>query len=115
MYLVVKNTGSSPCLMKGYGGLSFVGSGNGSQLGAAADRTKATVNSVIVKPNGHARQPVRISSTGNYGSKCHATTADGFRFYPPNETHSIFIKKSVKACDNAKLHLLQTKPFQPMS
>ncbi|GAB3562403.1 DUF4232 domain-containing protein [Spelaeicoccus albus] len=115
IYVVVKNTGQSPCLMKGYGGLSFVGHSNGTQLGAPADRTKTRVPSVVVIPNGHARAPVQISNPGNYGAKCHQTTADGFRFYPPNETHSMFIKKSIKACDNSKVHLLQMRPFEPMS
>lgn len=115
VYLVVKNTGKSPCLMKGYGGLSFVGDSNGTQLGAAADRTKARVPSVVVLPNGHSRAPVQIADAGNYGSNCDKATADGFRFYPPNETHSIFVKKSVATCKNSKLHLLQMKPFQPMS
>lgn len=115
VYLVVKNTGKSPCLMKGYGGLSLVGDSNGTQLGAPADRTKAHVPSAVVLPGGHARAPVQISNAGNYGSNCHKATADGFRFYPPNETHSIFVKKSVPTCANKKLHLLQIKPFEPMS
>lgn len=115
VYLVVQNTGKSPCLMKGYGGLSLVGDSNGTQLGAPADRTKAGASSVVVLPGGHSRAPVQISNADNYAGKCHKVTANGFRFYPPNETHSIFVKKSVPACSNGKLHLLQMKPFQPMS
>src|SRR5689334_17091988 len=48
--LVLTNTSSASCRTGGYGGLSYVGDGDGTQIGAAATRDRGTVKSYVVRP-----------------------------------------------------------------
>src|ERR1700712_5436947 len=48
--LVLKNVSQHRCRTGGYGGLSYVGDGNGAQIGAAADRDPGTVSTIVLQP-----------------------------------------------------------------
>lgn len=114
-YGVIKmtNVSDASCRTGGYGGLSYVGDGNGTQIGAAADRTPATVHGFVLKPGQSLVSPVDAVVAQNYPTKrCHPTAVDGFRVYIPNETHSQFVKHPTTGCRNAKVHLLSHKPFR---
>ncbi|QFV00182.1 Chitinase [Luteimicrobium xylanilyticum] len=115
-YLVLKNTGSSPCQLQGWPGVSFVGDDNGTQLGAAATFDRSSPHATVtLLPNGHAHAPLKIAQAANYDkSTCKPQKADGLRVYVPGETHSIFVKASgLTACTNKKVQLLQTQAIQP--
>ncbi|MFC8731007.1 DUF4232 domain-containing protein [Luteimicrobium sp. NPDC057192] len=115
-FLVLKNTGSAPCQLQGWPGVSFVGDSNGTQLGAAATFDRSSPHATVtLLPNGHAHAPLRIGQAANYpASTCKPKKADGLRVYVPGETHSIFVKASgLTACTSTKVQLLQTQAIQP--
>lgn len=114
--IVFTNTGSSSCTLTGYPGVSFVGDGNGTQLGAAANED----GSVAIVPNSLApgdtvSAQLRITQAGNY-SGCTVVPADGLRVYPPHSYEAVFVKASdFSACSNADIKLLSVQPVQPGS
>lgn len=102
--------------MSGFGGVSLVGKGNGTQLGAAADRmVNEPVARTVLAPGERARAPLQITRAANYGDKCDLVTADGVRLYPPDQTEALYTPYKVAACDNPGIHLLQIGPFQSSS
>jgi hypothetical protein len=113
--LVLRNTGAQPCQTGGYGGVSLVGHGNGTQIGAAAKRTEEQkAHSLVLQPGQKADATLQVSSVDNYASdQCHPTPADGLRIYPPNNTQALFVKVSdLAGCTNTKLQLLSLAPYR---
>ncbi|MFF1573178.1 DUF4232 domain-containing protein [Leifsonia sp. NPDC058292] len=99
--LVLTNNGSASCALQGWPGVSFVGDGNGTQLGKAADFDRSTPHeTVTVAPGGTAQAPLKITQALNYPeADCGPKQADGFRVYPPGSTESLFVKDAdVTAC-----------------
>ncbi|MFI5061665.1 MAG: DUF4232 domain-containing protein [Actinomycetales bacterium] len=99
--LVLTNTGSTDCFLQGWPGVSFVGNGNGTQLGKAADFDRSTPHPTVkLAPGGTAKAPLRITNALNYpSSDCSPAQADGFRVYPPGSTDALFVKDAtVTAC-----------------
>lgn len=92
--IVLTNTGSSSCDLQGWPGVSFVGDGNGTQLGKSAELDRSTPHpTVTLAPGGKASAPLKITQAGNLPEEeCKPKTADGFRVYPPGSTASLFIK-----------------------
>ncbi len=115
-YIVFTNTGSSSCTLYGRPGVSFVGNGNGTQLGAAADfDTSVPAATVTLAPGGSAHAPLKISVAQNYdATECQPSASDGLRVYAPGETHAQFIATTdYTACLNASVHLLTVQAVQP--
>jgi hypothetical protein len=111
--IMLRNVSSESCWVKGYGGLSYVGGGNGTQVGAAADRTPSQTPKVILAPGDAARSAIVETSFGPYPTKqCRPTEVDGFRVYVPDETHSIFIAHPTTGCANPAVHLLSHKAYR---
>ena len=115
-FLVLTNKGSTACTVKGYPGVSFVGNGNGTQLGAAATREAAgiTITTLTLAPGQSAHSQLSITVAGNYDpTTCKPKAADGLRVYPPDETHSLFVAStSYTACQNASVVLILVRPLQ---
>ena len=118
-YVPIKftNTSSTPCELHGFPGVSFVGKGNGTQLGAAADwdTSKAIVQNTL-QPNAVVVANLKIALAANYdSSECQPLAADGLRVYPPHSTESAFVQTSnLTACQNNSVHLLTvTSPVAP--
>lgn len=108
--LVLTNNGSTQCSLQGWPGVSFVGDGNGTQLGKAADLDRSTPHpTVVLQPGGTAQAPLRITQALNYPeADCGPKPADGFRVYPPGSTESLFVKDSdFTACTSDSIGLLQ--------
>ncbi|WP_348788572.1 DUF4232 domain-containing protein [Leifsonia sp. NPDC080035] len=105
--LVLTNNGSEKCSLQGWPGVSFVGDGNGTQLGAAAQFDRSTPHpTVVLQPGGSAQAPLKITNAQNYEG-CTTKQADGFRVYPPESTESLFVKDAnVTACTNPDIQLL---------
>ena len=104
--IVLTNTSDSPCWVKGYGGLSYVGHGDGTQIGAAADRTGSRRPKTVLRPGDKVRSRVVETSTGPYPTKeCKPRKVDGFRVYLPDETRSRFIAHETTGCANSAIHL----------
>lgn len=107
--LVLTNNGSTECSLQGWPGVSFVGDGNGTQLGAAATLDRSTPHpTVVLKSGGTAQAPLRITQALNYPeAECQPKQADGFRVYPPGSTASLFVKDAdFTACTSESVMLL---------
>jgi hypothetical protein len=110
--IILRNTSDVSCWIRGYGGLSYVGGGNGKQVGAAADRTPSNKPRVVLAPGDKVRSAVVETSTGPYPKKqCQPTPVDGFRVYLPDETKSQFIEHETTGCANDSIHLLSHKAY----
>ena len=114
--LVLTNKSNAACTVKGYPGVSFVGSGNGTQFGAAASRDAGgiAVTTLTLAHGESAHSQLNITVAGNYDpATCKPKAADGLRIYPPDETHSLFIASTAyTACQNASIVLIQVRPLQ---
>jgi hypothetical protein len=111
--LVLTNTSHRTCHTGGYGGLSYVGHGNGTQVGAAATRAPGTVRTIVLKPGQRVISEVSETVAGNFSaSTCHPTAVDGFRVYVPNATKSQFIVHRTTGCANTAVHLISHKPYR---
>ena len=95
-----QNVSGHACRTGGYGGLSFVGHGDGRQVGAPAGREAGTpVRSFVLRPGQRATSRVQIAQTANYDKRdCRPTKVDGFRVYVPNSYVSQFVAYRTTAC-----------------
>ena len=114
--LVLTNSGGTPCTVKGYPGVSFVGNGTGTQLGAAANREAAgiPITTLTLAPGAAAHAQLNITMAGNYdAATCKPKAADGLRVYPPDETHSVFVATTAyTACQSTSIVLIVVRPLQ---
>lgn len=115
-YVVVTNTSDADCVVEGYGGVSYVGGGDGQQVGAAADRDTTdqapAVEPVTLAPGASARTQVAESEAGNYpAGKCDPTPVDGLRIYLPDDTESLYVEHAATGCSSDAVHLLRNQPY----
>lgn len=111
VYVTLKltNTGTAACTLQGWPGVSLVGSGNGTQIGAAAKFDRSTSHATItVKPGSAAEATLQYVEADNYErSKCQPAKADGFRVFPPGNKASIFASyPTVTGCKSTSVSLL---------
>ncbi len=115
-FLVLTNNGATACTVTGYPGVSFVGSGNGTQIGAPADRDAAGIPlaAITLAPGASAHSQLSIATAGNYdAASCQPMPIDGIRVYPPNQTAALFVATTAyTGCANASVKLLQVRPLQ---
>jgi hypothetical protein len=114
--LVLTNKGTTSCTLQGWPGVSFVGHGNGTQIGQAAAFDKTSPHpTVTLAPAGSAKSTLRIVQAGNYSAAdCTPTKADGFRVYPPGQKASIFATKAgFTACAKTSVSLLTVSELTP--
>lgn len=112
--LVLTNTGMHACALQGWPGVSFVGNGNGTRLGAAAVFIRnAPPPAVELRPGGTAHALLVVGNAANYPTDaCKPQPADGFRVYPPGSRTSLFIEDhSFTTCTEASAPLLQVGPL----
>jgi hypothetical protein len=112
--VVLTNTSKSTCRTGGFGGVALVGGGDGRRIGAPADRVeRATARPLMLKAGTRAQAKLQVTTAENYPTKrCRPAQAEGFRVYPPNETHSAFVRRATTACRNSAVHLLKLSPYQ---
>jgi len=115
-YLVLTNKGSTPCTVTGYPGVSFVGNGNGTQLGAPAARDAGgiAITTLTLAPGAAAHAQLDIVNAGNFdASTCNPKAADGLRVYPPDDTSALFVAATgFTACQNASVIVIHVRPLQ---
>jgi len=94
VHLALRNTGTTACTLQGWPGVSFVGGGDGSQIGAAATRaTNSPHPTVTLAPGAVAVAPLQVAVAANYPTdECDPVAADGFRVYPPGSEQSLFVR-----------------------
>ncbi|MEA5457032.1 DUF4232 domain-containing protein [Sinomonas sp. JGH33] len=114
--IVLTNTGSTPCLLSGFAGLSLTDGPNGGPIGAPADRdTSVPVVDVVLNPGQAGAADFGITQAANYVGSCTQVQAAGLRIYPPEDFGSLFIPDQQTACSETSIHLLTLKAFQPMA
>jgi len=103
--LSYRNVSGHACRTGGYGGLSFVGHGDGTQIGAAAMRAPGTpVRSFVLRPGQRALSRVQIAQTVDYDrATCRPARVDGFRVYVPNSRAAQFVAYRTTACANTAI------------
>ncbi|WP_104174008.1 DUF4232 domain-containing protein [Arthrobacter sp. Y81] len=110
--LILTNSGSEPCLLKGFPGVSLTADANGSPIGAPAKRDEsAPAADVLLAPGQAGAAALRYTQARNYPD-CAVTPAAGYRIYPPEDTASLFLAEPRDACSNADIELLSIGAFQ---
>lgn len=115
MDLTFTNNGSSDCELHGFPGVSLVGTGDGSQLGAPATREDVPAETVELQPGDTATAALRITRAENFeAGSCGLVPADGLRIYPPGDTEAAFVElDSISGCVSENIELLSIKPVRP--
>lgn len=115
--LVLRNTGSSPCTLQGWPGVSFIDA-NGHQVGAAAVLDRSSVHqTVTLTAGGSAQAALKIAQAENFPkSACAPETVHRLRVYPPGSTASIVVDTSaMSACTKTAAGQLNVQAFVPAS
>ena len=111
--LVAQNTGDTVCRTGGYGGVSYVGGGNGTQVGAAATRSPGRVRTVVLQPGQRVVQAVDLTVARAYPAEvCGPVPVDGFRVYPPNSRTAVFVRHRTVGCANPEVQLIEVEPYR---
>jgi Domain of unknown function (DUF4232) len=111
--IVLTNVSDRACVTCGYGGLSYVGGGDGTQVGAAADRTRSKVRELVVRPGRKVVSRVSETVAGVYPRReCRPAKVDGFRVYLPNETRSQFVAHRTTGCRDSGVHLISHRAYR---
>jgi len=114
--LVLTNAGSTSCTLQGWPGVSLVGLGDGTQLGAAAERDIVSLphDTVTLQAGGAATVLVLVAPAVDWAAaQCRPRLSDGFRVYPPGETHALFVEGEYTACADPTVSLLTVNAVQP--
>jgi hypothetical protein len=97
--LVFTNTGSSPCELRGFPGVSYVAGDDGHQVGPAAQETGERAGEVVLRPGGRAVALVQFVQVANFDAAvCQPTPVRGLRVYPPGDTASLFVAAEGTGC-----------------
>jgi hypothetical protein len=112
--IVLTNTSSRTCTVRGFGGLSYVGHGDGSQVGAAAVRDPGTpVRTVVLAPGERAKSRVSEARVGAYDSTdCTPVRVDGFRVYVPDSRVSQFVAHRTTGCSALGVQLIGHQAYR---
>jgi hypothetical protein len=115
-HITLENTGSVTCTLQGWPGVSFVGGGDGQQIGAAAALDRSSPHpTVTLRPGQLAVAPIKVVRAENIPtSECSPVTPDGFRVYPPGSRSSLFLKdEGYTACRSSDAALLSVQALVP--
>ncbi len=110
--IVLTNVSTHSCRTGGFGGLSYVGGGDGTQIGAPATR-EGTATSFVLAPGQRAVSRVDEVVADLYdAATCRPRAVDGFRVYVPNATRSQFIVRRTRGCLNPAVHLISHTAYR---
>lgn len=111
--IVLKNISGHSCKLAGYGGVSYVGGGNGTQVGAPADRVPGNEDTVVLQPGDKAKSKISETVAGVYSpNECKPAPVDGFRVYVPDATSSQYIPHPTTGCKNSAVHLMSHRAYR---
>jgi hypothetical protein len=113
--IVLHNTGSTSCTVQGWPGVSYVGHGNGTQIGGAASLVRTAPHpTVTLQPGGTAQAHLSAHSPQE---SCTTAPVDGVRVYPPGSKQSFFDSTQLVTtggvCADASTSLLSVEAFIP--
>ncbi|MCJ1714976.1 DUF4232 domain-containing protein [Curtobacterium sp. VKM Ac-2922] len=111
--IILHNTSTATCTLQGWPGISFVGGGNGTQIGTAATLDRSTPHTTqTLRPGGEVQAIVTVAHAGNWDSAtCEPRVIDGFRVIPPGSRQALFVGASgstFEACASTGVHQLRT-------
>ncbi|MBF4582536.1 DUF4232 domain-containing protein [Curtobacterium sp. VKM Ac-2865] len=111
--IILRNTGAQSCTLQGWPGISFVGGGNGTQIGNAATLDRSTPHQTLtLRPSGEVQAVVTVRDAGDWDSAtCHPRVTDGFRVIPPGSRQALFVPASgalFESCAAPAVHQLST-------
>jgi hypothetical protein len=110
--LRLTNVTRGQCWTRGYPGVSYVGFGNGTQIGRAATWDAGAVTTITLAPRQHADAPIRLVNVRNYAaSVCRPTPVDGLRVYVPDSTLAKFVPYRTTGCRSTSVRTLFVKPL----
>jgi hypothetical protein len=115
--LQLRNTGSAPCTLAGYPGVSWVAGADGHQVGAPAARQANTSGSpektVTLAPGAVASAPLDLVEGGGGlpASQCKPVPVRGLRVYPPGERAALFISAPTPAGGFGECSKVTTAPM----
>jgi hypothetical protein len=100
--IIFTNTSGDTCSLFGYPGVSFntEGSGGGSQIGRAADRSSLVGSQLItLVPGAAAHATLQVVNAANFPpGKCQLVMAHWLKIYPPNQTAPLYLHFNAQAC-----------------
>jgi hypothetical protein len=96
--VVFTNTGSSPCTLRAYPGVSFVAA-DGTRIGKPASKSPGKVRTVRLPASGQANATLKQPDPGAFPrSSCHQTSAHQLKVYPPGETVPLYVDDGAALC-----------------
>ena len=109
--LVFTNTGSLPCELHGFPGVSMVGDHNGTQIGAPADEsTTVPITQNTIQPGRSVSAMLSVETAQNVAG-CTPLLVDGLRVYPPHSYASVFVPvPHLFGCIQANISLMSVQP-----
>lgn len=108
--LRLTNITRSSCWTRGYPGISYVGFGNGTQIGRAAAWDGGAVTTITLAPRHHADAPIRMVNVQNYpASACRPTPVDGLRVYVPGSRLAKFVPFRTTGCRSTSITTIFVK------
>ncbi len=112
--LELSNTSPSTCTLTGYPGVSAL-TGTGRQAGSAAGRDRSFAPATVVLTRGATAHAVlRVISADLYpAALCRPATVGALRIYPPNQTLSVVVPFSLRACTAAGPVYLTVRVVRP--
>ena len=99
------------CWTRGWSGVSYVGYGNGTQIGRAAIWDAGTVRTVTLAPGRSVDEPIRFVNVYNYpAATCRPVAVDGLRVYVPGSTLAKFVPYRTTGCRSTGVNTIYVKP-----
>lgn len=115
--LQLRNTGSAPCTLDGYPGVSWVAGADGHQVGAPAARqaniSGSPEKTITLAPGAVASAPLDLVEGGGGlpASQCKPVPVRGLRVYPPGERAALFISAPTPAGGFGECSKVTTAPM----
>ncbi|WP_405160524.1 DUF4232 domain-containing protein [Nocardia sp. NBC_01499] len=111
--IVFTNTGTTPCSLSGYPGVSLATGSPPTPLGPEAepDSTSATPQPVTLASADASHATLRYSQAGNY--ECDRTPAQYLLIHPPNQSTSVTMPFTAEACVKPAYLLLHVDYIKP--
>lgn len=89
------NTGSRPCVIQGFPGVSYLANDRATQVGVAAVRDGPRTGPVTLRPGAVASAALAMVQVRNFTSSvCRPTPVSGLKVYPPTDSTWVFVPLS---------------------
>lgn len=99
-----QNTGSAPCVLRGFPAVSFVAGNEGTRVGEQALPIGRRGDEVRLEPRGAAEATLQITRVASYdATSCRPVPVRGLRVAPPGGSGSVFVPREDTACSHPEL------------